>query len=35
MDPEVSYGNASWAGGIDLGFYPQQRTYQLGISLSY
>jgi TonB-linked SusC/RagA family outer membrane protein len=41
MDPEVSYGNvntsgsAGWASGIDLGFYPTQRTYQIGVSLNF
>jgi hypothetical protein len=36
MDPEVSYApNASWASGIDLGMFPAQRTYQLGVSINF
>jgi TonB-linked SusC/RagA family outer membrane protein len=41
MDPEVSYGaNGSngvgnWASGIDLGMYPAQRIYQLGVSIIF
>jgi len=35
MDPEVGYGNQSWARGIDLGFYPSPRTYLVGVNLKF
>ena len=36
MDPEVGYGgSASWASGIDLGFYPSPRTYMVGIDIKF
>ncbi len=37
LDPEVGFGNAnqSWAKGIDVGFYPQPRTYMLGLSVNF
>ena len=36
MDPEVGYGGtASWASGIDLGFYPSPRTYMVGIDIKF
>ena len=36
MDPEVGYGgSASWASGIDLGFYPSPRTYMVGLNVKF
>ncbi len=36
MDPEIGYGyDESWVSGIDLGFYPNARTYMLGINLKF
>ncbi|MFL9843568.1 SusC/RagA family TonB-linked outer membrane protein [Flavobacterium rhizosphaerae] len=37
LDPEVGFGNVnqSWARGIDVGFYPQPRTYMIGLSVNY
>lgn len=37
MDPEVgtSSGFASWAKGIDLGFYPQPRTILVGLNIKF
>ncbi|MFP9114861.1 SusC/RagA family TonB-linked outer membrane protein [Flavobacterium sp. RHBU_3] len=37
LDPEVGFGNAnqSWAKGIDVGSYPQPRTYMLGLSVNF
>ncbi|WP_228384131.1 SusC/RagA family TonB-linked outer membrane protein [Sphingobacteruim zhuxiongii] len=36
MDPEVGYGAADpWASGIDLGFYPQPRTYMFGVNIKF
>ena len=37
MDPEVGFGNTNqtWARGIDVGFYPQPRTYMLGLSANF
>lgn len=37
MDPEIGFGNAnqSWAKGIDVGFYPQPRTYMLGLNVNF
>ncbi|MCO6147965.1 TonB-dependent receptor [Flavobacterium sp. NRK1] len=37
MDPEVGFGNVnqSWARGIDVGFYPQPRTYMIGLSANF
>src|SRR5690606_10268712 len=36
MDPEVGYGDtAPWVSGIDLGFYPQPRTYMFGVNLKF
>lgn len=36
FDPEVGYGNnASWASGIDLGFYPSPRVFMVGVSVKY
>ncbi|MDR2912552.1 MAG: TonB-dependent receptor [Alistipes sp.] len=38
MDPEVGYGfgdDYGWASGIDLGFYPQPRTWIFGVNLKF
>ncbi len=37
LDPEVGFGNVnqSWARGIDVGYYPQPRTYMLGLSANF
>jgi TonB-linked SusC/RagA family outer membrane protein len=37
MDPEIGFGNSnqSWAKGIDVGFYPQPRTYMLGLNVNF
>lgn len=37
MDPEIGFGNSnqSWAKGIDVGYYPQPRTYMLGLSANF
>ena len=37
MDPEVgtSSGFDSWAKGIDLGFYPQPRTFLVGLNIKF
>jgi TonB-linked SusC/RagA family outer membrane protein len=35
MDPEVGYGPDNWASGIDLGMYPQSRSFLMGINLSF
>lgn len=36
MDPEIGYGyDQSWVSGIDLGFYPQPRTYLVGLNLKF
>jgi hypothetical protein len=35
MDPEVGYGPDEWASGIDLGMYPQSRSFLLGINLRF
>lgn len=34
MNPEVGYGADSWASGIDLGMYPQSRSFLVGINLN-
>jgi len=33
MDPEVGFGPDGWSSGIDVGYYPQPRTYMLGVNL--
>jgi TonB-dependent starch-binding outer membrane protein SusC len=36
MDPEVGFGgmsNYGWASGVDVGFYPQPRTYLVGLNI--
>lgn len=37
MDPEIGFGNTnqSWARGIDVGYYPQPRTYMLGLNVNF
>lgn len=37
MDPEIGFGNAnqSWARGIDVGYYPQPRTYMVGLNVNF
>lgn len=36
MDPEIGYGDSqSWVSGIDVGFYPQPRTFMLGVNLKF
>ncbi|MBW4359240.1 SusC/RagA family TonB-linked outer membrane protein [Flavobacterium taihuense] len=37
MDPEIGFGNTnqSWARGIDIGYYPQPRTYMLGLNVNF
>jgi TonB-linked SusC/RagA family outer membrane protein len=37
LDPEVGFGNVnqSWARGIDVGFYPQPRTFMMGLSVNF
>lgn len=36
MDPEVGYGfEDSWASGIDIGTYPNPRTYMFGVNLKF
>ncbi|MWB93592.1 SusC/RagA family TonB-linked outer membrane protein [Flavobacterium sp. GA093] len=37
MDPEIGFGNVnqSWAKGVDVGFYPQPRTYMMGLNVNF
>jgi TonB-linked SusC/RagA family outer membrane protein len=36
MDPEVGFGNgASWASGIDCGYYPSSNSWQVGLSITF
>jgi len=37
LDPEIGFGNVnqSWAKGIDVGYYPQPRTYMLGLNVNF
>lgn len=37
LDPEVGFGNVnqSWARGIDVGYYPQPRTYMIGLNANF
>ena len=36
MDPEVGYGNGtSWASGIDNGYYPSARSWQVGLNITF
>jgi TonB-dependent starch-binding outer membrane protein SusC len=33
MDPEVGFAADGWASGIDVGYYPQPRSYMVGLNL--
>lgn len=35
MDPEVGQGREAWASGIDIGYYPNPRSYMLGASIKF
>ena len=36
MDPEVGFGNGtSWASGIDCGYYPSSRSFQVGLNVIF
>jgi hypothetical protein len=36
MDPEVGFGNgSSWATGIDNGYYPSARSWQVGLNITF
>lgn len=35
LDPEVGYGNASWASGVDLGYFPSPKTFIIGVNLKF
>ena len=36
MDPEVGFGNgSSWASGIDCGYYPSSRSFQVGMNINF
>ena len=36
MDPEVGFGNGtSWASGIDCGYYPSSRSFQVGMNVNF
>ncbi|MDT0675258.1 SusC/RagA family TonB-linked outer membrane protein [Autumnicola musiva] len=37
MDPEIGFGNVnqSWARGIDVGYYPQPRTFLVGLNVNF
>lgn len=37
LDPEIGFGNENqkWARGIDVGYYPQPRTYMLGLNVNF
>ena len=36
MDPEVGFGNgASWASGIDCGYYPSSNSWQVGLNITF
>ena len=36
MDPEVGYGNGqSWVTGIDNGYYPSSRSWQVGVNITF
>ena len=36
MDPEVGFGNGtSWASGIDNGYYPAAKSWQVGINVNF
>lgn len=35
MDPDVGWGEPSWAKGMDVGFYPTPRVFMFGLSVTY
>lgn len=35
LDPEIGYGIDSWSSGTDLGYYPQPRTFIMGLSVKF
>jgi TonB-linked SusC/RagA family outer membrane protein len=35
MDPEIGYGPVGWASGVDIGTYPQPRTFIAGLSARF
>ncbi len=35
LDPEVGYGQTSWASGIDIGFYPSAKTFLVGLNVEF
>jgi TonB-linked SusC/RagA family outer membrane protein len=35
MDPEVGYGPDGWSSGVDVGYYPQPRTYMAGLNVKF
>ena len=36
MDPEVGFGNgASWASGIDCGYYPSSNSWMVGLNITF
>lgn len=35
LDPEVGYGQTSWASGIDIGFYPSAKTLIVGLNVKF
>lgn len=35
LDPEVGYGQTSWASGVDIGFYPSAKTFIVGLNVKF
>jgi TonB-dependent starch-binding outer membrane protein SusC len=35
VDPEVGYGPEGWSQGVDVGYYPQPRTYMVGLNVKF
>lgn len=35
MDPEIGYGLGTYTSGVDLGFYPNPRTFLFGVNVSF
>ena len=35
MDPEIGYGVGSFASGVDVGFYPNARTFLFGVNVKF
>ncbi len=35
LDPEVGYGQTSWASGIDIGYYPSAKTFLIGLNVKF